>query len=545
MAEIKYIPVKKLWQHPDNPRKDLGDVTELAESIKVNGVLQNLTVVPLIGEITKKWDGESYRVIIGHRRLAAAKLAGLEELPCVVVEMSEREQLSTMLTENMQRSDLTVYEQAQGFQMMLDMGDTVEDIAEKSGFSATTVRRRVKLLELDKDKFKKSEERGVSLFEYMELDKLKSPERKNEMLDFIGTDNFKYKLKQAIDAEAADERRASWVERLSSFATQVTDRTGYKFARSFYVNSEVNVERPEDADTVEYFFIVETYYITLMTKDAPTTLTPEEEAKKREEQMNQERKNAAEKALSEATARAYELRADFVATVSAAAIKKRLVDIVALWAYAEYWDDTSWLTEEEIAQATGAETLAEDDEDGEDDAAFTLQAVTDAIGKTPEKALLRMIYARLGDGKSEGYFRSYWNSYTMKHEENEKLDRIYALLVKLGYEMSDDEKALQDGTHELFRGGDRRMRASTCKGCGAAIVWIRTPGGKSMPCDATPRYYIEKPRSGSKKIVTPNGEVISCEYTEDPHKATGTGFAPHWGSCRAAGSFKSREEHNG
>ena len=66
------------------------------------------------------------------------------------------------------------------------------------------------------------------------------------------------------------------------------------------------------------------------------------------------------------------------------------------------------------------------------------------------------------------------------------------------------------------------MRASTCKGCGAAIVWIRTPGGKSMPCDATPRYYIEKPRSGSKKIVTPNGEVISCEYTEDLHKATGT-----------------------
>lgn len=451
MAEIKYIPVKKLWQHPDNPRKDLGDVTELAESIKVNGVLQNLTVVPLIGAISGTWDGESYRVIIGHRRLAAAKLAGLEELPCVVVEMSEREQLSTMLTENMQRSDLTVYEQAQGFQMMLDMGDTVEDIAEKSGFSATTVRRRVKLLELDKDKFKKSEERGVSLFEYMELDKLKSPERKNQMLDFIGTENFKYKLKQAIDAEATEERRASWVEQVSSFATQITDRTGYKFVKSFYVNSEVKVERPEDADAVEYFFFVDTYYITLMVKDEPTALTPEEEAKEREEQLKQERKDAAAKALSEATARAYELRADFVATVSTAAIKKRLADIVALWAYAEYWDDTGWLTEDEIAQATGVEPLdVEDDDNGEDDAEFTLQAVTDAISKTPEKALLRMIYARLGDGKSEGYFRSYWNSYTMKHEENEKLDRIYALLVKLGYEMSDDEKALQDGTHELF-----------------------------------------------------------------------------------------------
>lgn len=271
MAEIKYIPVKKLWQHPDNPRKDLGDVTELAESIKVNGVLQNLTVVPLIGEITKKWDGESYRVIIGHRRLAAAKLAGLEELPCVVVEMSEREQLSTMLTENMQRSDLTVYEQAQGFQMMLDMGDTVEDIAEKSGFSATTVRRRVKLLELDKDKFKKSEERGVSLFEYMELDKLKSPERKNEMLDYIGTENFKYKLKQAINDEAAEARKALWVEQLSTFATQITDKTGYKRVNSFYTNGEVKVDRPEDADTIEYFFFVETWgYIVLMVKDEPS-----------------------------------------------------------------------------------------------------------------------------------------------------------------------------------------------------------------------------------------------------------------------------------
>lgn len=451
---ITYISVKELHPHPDNPRKDVGDVTELAESIKVNGVLQNLTVVPnmVTGEITGDTWQRGYKVIIGHRRLAAAKLAGLEELPCVVVEMSEREQLSTMLTENMQRSDLTVYEQAQGFQMMLDMGDTVEDIAEKSGFSATTIRRRVKLLELDKDKFKKSEERGVSLFEYMELDKLKSPERKNEMLDYIGTENFKYKLKQAIDAEATAERKAKWVELLSAFATQVESRTGYRTVKSDYVSSKIEMERPDDADTVEYFFCIEKWgYIALMVKDEPTAATPEEEAKRREEQMKQERKNAAEKALAEATARAYELRADFVATASATAIKKHLADIVALWAYAEYWDDTDWLTEEEIAQATGVEPLdVEDDDNGEDDAEFTLQAVTDAISKTPEKVLLRMIYARLGDGKSNGYFHSYWNSYTMKHEENEKLDRIYALLVKLGYDMSDDEKALQDGTHELF-----------------------------------------------------------------------------------------------
>ena len=449
-GKMVYLPIEKLIAHPDNPRKELGDLTELADSIKENGVLQNLTVVPRIGEISGQPTG-TYTVVIGHRRLAASKLAGLKELPCVVSDMTLRDQVRTMLMENIQRADLTIYEQAQGFQMMLDMGDSVDDIARKSGFSTTTVRRRVKLLELDQEKFKKSEERGVSLYEYMELDKLKSQERKNEMLDYIGTENFKYKLKQAIDAEAAEERRQAWIDLLGSFATQVDSRNGYRTVKSSYVSNKPDMERPEDADTVEYFFNIEKWgYVALMVRETEKSLSPEEEEAEREEQLKQDRKIADQKALSDATARAYELRADFVVKVSATAIKKNLADIVALWAYAEYRDDTSWLTEKEISQAIGMEPHAEEDEDGEDDAELTLQAMADAISKTPEKALLQLIYARLGDAKSEGYFRSYWNSYTMKHEENEKLDRIYALLVKLGYEMSDDEKALQDGTHELF-----------------------------------------------------------------------------------------------
>lgn len=449
-----YIPVEQLYPHPDNPRKDLGDLTELADSIKANGVLQNLTVVPkmVTGEITGDTWQKGYTVVIGHRRHAAAKMAGLKALPCVITDMDLRTQVQTMLMENIQRTDLTVYEQAQGFQMMLDMGDTVEDIAEKSGFSTTTVRRRVKLLELDKGKFKQSAERGVSLFEYMELDKLKSPERKNEMLEYIGTENFKYKLKQAIDAEAAEEKKAAWVEHLSAFATQVDSRNGYSTVKSSWVSSKIDLKRPDDADTVEYFFCIEKWgYIALMTKTSERVLSPEEEAKKREEQMKQERKNADEKALIEATARAYELRSEFVASVSNAAAKKCLTDIVALWAYSEYWDDTDWLTEEEIARATGATTVVpEEDEAEESDSCFTLQAVTDAVSKSPEKVLLRMVYERISDCESEGYFCSCWNSYTMKHNTNEKLDRIYALLTNLGYEMSDDEKALQDGTHELF-----------------------------------------------------------------------------------------------
>lgn len=82
------------------------------------------------------------------------------------------------------------------------------------------------------------------------------------------------------------------------------------------------------------------------------------------------------------------------------------------------------------------------------------------------------------------------------------------------------------------------MRECACKSCGAAIVWIKTPGGKSMPCNASPIYYIEKPKSGTKKAVTPNGEVLSCEYTSDPHKATGVGYVPHWATCDKSDSFR-------
>ena len=55
------------------------------------------------------------------------------------------------------------------------------------------------------------------------------------------------------------------------------------------------------------------------------------------------------------------------------------------------------------------------------------------------------------------------------------------------------------------------MRAGTCRSCGASIVWIPMPGGKAMPCDTAPVYYVSKPKSGSKRIVTPNGEVLAAQ----------------------------------
>mgnify|MGYP002513206470 CR=1 FL=1 len=193
MNEIKMIPAAEIYPHPENPRKDLGDLTELSESIRKNGIMQNLTVVP--GHFMSKeewvkearaegadkvsaeasfrladaWVSEGYTVVIGHRRLAAAKMAGLTELPCVVSDMDHRTQIATMLEENMQRADLTVYEQAQGFQMMMDLGFRPEEISEKTGFSETTVRRRLKMAELDKAIFQKAVGKQITMDDLLKV----------------------------------------------------------------------------------------------------------------------------------------------------------------------------------------------------------------------------------------------------------------------------------------------------------------------------------------------------------------------------------------
>ena len=85
MEQIKNIPIDLLKPHPKNPRQELRGLCELEASIREKGVLQNLTVVRNKGAMGE-WSG-TFTVVIGHRRLAAAKEAGLIELPCAIVDM--------------------------------------------------------------------------------------------------------------------------------------------------------------------------------------------------------------------------------------------------------------------------------------------------------------------------------------------------------------------------------------------------------------------------------------------------------------------------
>lgn len=189
---IVYLSRYQLEPHPDNPRKDLGDLTELRESIRQNGIMQNLTVIPTDDTL------KHFRILIGHRRFAASE-GILNELPCVIVEdLTDREQVGIMLCENLQRNDLTFYEQGQGFQMMLDLGDTIDEISEKTGFSKNTVKHRVEIAKLPKKAIEDNKFR-LTIGDLIELEKVTDVKKREQILSASwDSNNLKNRINQEI-----------------------------------------------------------------------------------------------------------------------------------------------------------------------------------------------------------------------------------------------------------------------------------------------------------------------------------------------------------
>lgn len=209
---IQEISIDKLKIHPKNVRKTYAGIEELADSIRAQGVLQNLTVVPEPGSTGNYW------VVIGNRRLTAARAAGIKTLPCTITEMSEKDQISTMLLENMQRSDLSAIEQAQGFQLMLDLGETEESISEKTGFSRTTVRHRVNLAKLDQELLGNAEENEafqLNLTDLYELEKIKDVETRNQILaSSTNSSQIKWKVKSAVEEAEVNKMAEKIMDKL-------------------------------------------------------------------------------------------------------------------------------------------------------------------------------------------------------------------------------------------------------------------------------------------------------------------------------------------
>ena len=135
----RMIPVDQIRPNPEQPRKALGDLRELTESIREKGVLE-----PLLVRFMPRED--CYYIISGERRYHASRAAGLREVPCIEKMADDAETLEIALIENIQRKDLTPFEEADGLQRLADQFDyTHEDVAKKIGRARSSVSETLSL----------------------------------------------------------------------------------------------------------------------------------------------------------------------------------------------------------------------------------------------------------------------------------------------------------------------------------------------------------------------------------------------------------------
>lgn len=207
--EIKLINTSLIDPHPDNPRKNIGDVTDLAASIKTNGLLTPLSVVP---------NGSRYRVIAGHRRLAACKQAGIGAVPCFVLQLNPLQQLEAMVTENCQREQLTALEEADAIQGMLDLGATTANVAHRLGRSANYVRDRAKAASIKTEvRASRDDFSQLTIGQLVAIARYDGqPDRQKELAQAAGTSNFDYILRNI----ERDDRDRQWIESVAALLVE-------------------------------------------------------------------------------------------------------------------------------------------------------------------------------------------------------------------------------------------------------------------------------------------------------------------------------------
>ena len=155
-GRVMFLPARAIRPNPAQPRKIFQEeaLGELAESIRQHGILQPLSVRRV---------GNSYELIAGERRLRAAQLAGLGEIPCIVMNMDDRESAMTAMVENLQRQDLDFVEEAQGIsRLMEEWAMSQEQVARLLGKSQSAVANKLRLLRHSPQVLQRLRESGLT-----------------------------------------------------------------------------------------------------------------------------------------------------------------------------------------------------------------------------------------------------------------------------------------------------------------------------------------------------------------------------------------------
>lgn len=169
-TRVQYIPLGRIRPNPQQPRRSFDEegLAELAASIRSCGILQPLTV---------RWAGEGYELVAGERRLRAARIAGLREVPCLVAQVGEEDSALLALMENLQRRDLDCWEEAQAIARLISRyGLSQEEAARRLGRAQPTVANKLRLLRLPEDVRALLRENGLTERHARALLRLQDPE---------------------------------------------------------------------------------------------------------------------------------------------------------------------------------------------------------------------------------------------------------------------------------------------------------------------------------------------------------------------------------
>lgn len=445
---IQDIAIEKLKIHPKNVRKTYTGIEELADSIKAKGILQNLTVVKAPD------DSESYWVVIGNRRLTAARAAGIKTLPCAVVEMSEKDQISTMLLENMQRNDLSVCEQAQGFQLMLDFGETEQTISEKTGFSRTTVRHRLNLAKLDQELLAEREENEgfqMSLTDLYELEKVKDIEERNKILAHASNSReLKWSVERTVRAEKENQAAGEIIEKLEEKGVKPApekakeQRWSGKWEDVKHINintwgeeSSKTIDLPETTDQFYYYrYFSDIYVVKKHIKEEPVL----SEGEKHRKQIEQNKRK-----IKSILKEMKKVRNSFILRI----IDGTLTAPKEYDAQADLWKlymnlvcSGSGVYRNRIYEFYGIDNEYETKEEEKK------RIIAEFKALTQEKQMLILLSAA-----SEPYEPAdYWGHYK---DDMETLRDFYKILERYGFSFGSlEEMKILNGTHELYTKGE-------------------------------------------------------------------------------------------
>ena len=216
-GRVVFLPARTIRPNPAQPRKVFCPeaMTELADSIRQHGILQPLSV---------RRTGVSYELIAGERRLRAAQMAGLTEIPCIVMNMDEKESAMAAMIENLHRRDLDFIEEAQGISLLMSRcGLSQEQAAKMLGKSQSAIANKLRILRHSAGVLSALRETGLTERHARALLKLKGEEEKLEAVGVIARENMSVaRTEKYIDSLLARKTKNVRCANVGAFLNNLT-----------------------------------------------------------------------------------------------------------------------------------------------------------------------------------------------------------------------------------------------------------------------------------------------------------------------------------